>query len=176
MFRRVLNLSLIYSWLLFAMNCRGSVAAAGFTNETDRQALLAFKDLIQEDLFAALSSWNDSFHFCEWRGVTCGRQHQRVTALWLVSQNLVGSVSPHIGRLTFLKKIHLNNNSFHGTISPDIGHLFRQCDSTVNLRRMKCRWGETEIQGGLLILETSGERTGGDWGLGGGEGKEVVPD
>ncbi|KAK2978084.1 hypothetical protein RJ640_001502 [Escallonia rubra] len=125
MFRRVLNLSLIYSWLLFAMNCRGSVAAAGLKNKTDRQALLAFKDLIQEDPFAALSSWNDSLHFCEWKGVTCGRQHQRVTALRLVSQNLVGSVSPQIGRLTFLRKIHLDNNSFHGTIPPDIGHLFR---------------------------------------------------
>ncbi|KAK2967944.1 hypothetical protein RJ640_029936 [Escallonia rubra] len=124
MFRRVLNLSLIYSWLLFAMNCRGSVGAAGFTNETDRQALLAFKDLIQEDPFATLSSWNDSLHFCEWKGVTCGRQHQRVTALRLVSQNLVGSVSPQIGRLAFLRKIHLHNNSFHGTIPPDIGHLF----------------------------------------------------
>ncbi|KAK2978992.1 hypothetical protein RJ640_029960 [Escallonia rubra] len=125
MFRRVLNLSLILSWLLFAMNFSGSVAAASFTNETDRQALLVFKDLIREDPLAVLSSWNDSLHFCEWKGVTCGRQHQRVTALVLVSQNLVGSVSPQIGRLTFLRKIHLNNNSFHGTIPPDIGQLFR---------------------------------------------------
>ncbi|KAK2968943.1 hypothetical protein RJ640_029750 [Escallonia rubra] len=125
MFRRVLNLSLILSWLVFAMNCRGSVAAAGFTNETDRQALLAFKDLIQEDPLAVLSSWNDSLHFCEWKGVTCDRQHQRVTALRLVAQNLVGSVSPQIGRLTFLRKICLNNNSFHGNIPPDIGQLFR---------------------------------------------------
>ncbi|KAK2989910.1 hypothetical protein RJ640_001975 [Escallonia rubra] len=125
MFRRVLNFSLILSWLLFAMNCRGSVAAAGFTNETDRQALLAFKDLIQEDPFAVLSSWNDSLHFCEWKGVTCGRRHQRVTALRLVSQNLVGSVSAQIGRLNFLSEIQLENNSFHGTIPPEIGQLFR---------------------------------------------------
>ncbi|KAK2987196.1 hypothetical protein RJ640_029081 [Escallonia rubra] len=125
MFRRVLNLSLILSWLVFAMNCRESVAAAGFTNETDRQALLAFKDLIQEDPLAVLSSWNDSLHFCEWKGVRCGRQHQRVTALRLASQNLVGSVSPQIGRLTFLGEIRLDNNSFHGTIPPEIGQLFR---------------------------------------------------
>ncbi|KAK2973700.1 LOW QUALITY PROTEIN: hypothetical protein RJ640_027079 [Escallonia rubra] len=125
MFRRVLNVSLILSWLVLAMNCRGSVAAAGFTNETDRRALLMFKDLIQEDPLAVLSSWNDSLHFCEWKGVTCGRQHQRVTALRLVAQNLVGSVSPQIGRLTFLRKIRLDNNSFHGNIPPDIGQLFR---------------------------------------------------
>ncbi|KAK2975945.1 hypothetical protein RJ640_013437, partial [Escallonia rubra] len=125
MFRRLLNLSLILSSLLFAMNCRGSVAAAGFTNETDRQALLAFKDLIQKDPLAVLSSWNESLHFCEWKGVTCGRQHQRVTALDLGAQNLVGSVSPQIGRLTFLRELYLDNNSFHGNIPPDIGQLFR---------------------------------------------------
>ncbi|KAK2973297.1 hypothetical protein RJ640_029747 [Escallonia rubra] len=107
------------------MNCRGSFAAAGFTNETDRQALLAFKDLIQEDPLAVLSSWNDSLHFCKWKGVTCGRQHQRVTALRLVARNLVGFVSPQIGRLTFLRNIRLDNNSFHGNIPPDIGQLFR---------------------------------------------------
>ncbi|KAK2967942.1 hypothetical protein RJ640_029934 [Escallonia rubra] len=125
MFRRVLNLSLILSWLVLAMNCRRSVAAAGFTNETDRRALLAFKDLIQEDPLAVLSSWNDSLHFCEWSGVTCGRQHQRVTTLDLGAQNLVGSVSPQIGRLTFLREIYLIDNSFHGIIPPEIGQLFR---------------------------------------------------
>ncbi|KAK2990893.1 hypothetical protein RJ640_006082 [Escallonia rubra] len=111
--------------MISSIDGRGSVGAAGFTNETDRQALLAFKDLIQEDPFAVLSSWNDSLHFCEWKGVTCGHQHQRVTAVELMSQNLVGSLSPQIGRLTFLRKIYLDSNGFHGTIPPDIGQLFR---------------------------------------------------
>ncbi|KAM4081917.1 hypothetical protein ACJW30_11G129800 [Castanea mollissima] len=36
-----------------------------------------------------MSSWNDSIHFCHWRGVTCGRRHQRVTVLDLQSQKMV---------------------------------------------------------------------------------------
>ncbi|CAN6695978.1 unnamed protein product [Malus baccata var. baccata] len=50
-----------------------------------------------EDPHQIMSSWNESIHFCMWRGVTCGRRHQqRVTRLELRGQNLVGSLSPHI--------------------------------------------------------------------------------
>ncbi|CAL5355687.1 unnamed protein product [Camellia sinensis] len=94
------------------------------TNETDHQALLAIKDLIQGDPLGALSSWNHSIHFCNWQGVSCGRRHQRVTVLNLSSLSLVGSVSPQIGNLTFLRRIDLGNNSFHGEIPPEIGKLF----------------------------------------------------
>ncbi|KAI7995394.1 putative LRR receptor-like serine/threonine-protein kinase [Camellia lanceoleosa] len=95
------------------------------TNETDHQALLAIKDLIQGDPLGALSSWNDSIHFCNWQGVSCGRRHQRVTLLNLSSLSLVGSVSPQIGNLTFLRRIDLVNNSFHGEIPQELGKLFR---------------------------------------------------
>ncbi|CAL5432204.1 unnamed protein product [Camellia sinensis] len=95
------------------------------TNETDQQALLAIKDLIQGDPLAALSSWNHSIHFCNWQGVSCGRQHQRVTVLNLSSLALVGSVSPQIGNLTFLRTIDLGNNSFHGEIPQELGKLIR---------------------------------------------------
>ena len=45
-------------------------------NETDHQALLAFKTQITRDPENVFSSWNDSLHFCEWEGVTCGRKHR----------------------------------------------------------------------------------------------------
>ncbi|KAM3733581.1 hypothetical protein ACB098_11G147100 [Castanea mollissima] len=38
-----------------------------------------------------MSSWNDSIHFCQWKGVSCGRRHQRVTVLNLQSQKLTYS-------------------------------------------------------------------------------------
>ncbi|CAL5428634.1 unnamed protein product [Camellia sinensis] len=95
------------------------------TNETDHQALLAIKDLIQGDPLGALNSWNHSIHFCNWQGVSCGRRHQRVTVLNISSLALVGSVSPHIGNLTFLSTIDLGNNSFHGEIPQELGKLFR---------------------------------------------------
>ncbi|KAK2976301.1 hypothetical protein RJ640_002729 [Escallonia rubra] len=102
----------------------GSTALVN-TNETDRQALLAVKDLISGDPLAVLSSWNQSVHFCHWQGVTCGVRHQRVTGLDLSSQELVGSLSPQIGNLTFLRAIRLDNNSFRGPIPKEIGRLFR---------------------------------------------------
>ncbi|RWR78767.1 putative LRR receptor-like serine/threonine-protein kinase [Cinnamomum micranthum f. kanehirae] len=65
-------------------------------NKTDRLALLAFKTEIRDDPLQALISWNNSLHFCEWRGVTCGHRHQRVRALNLGSLSLEGPLSPHI--------------------------------------------------------------------------------
>ncbi|KAM3685815.1 hypothetical protein ACJW31_11G147600 [Castanea mollissima] len=75
-----------------------------------------------------MTSWNDSIHFCRWQGVTCGRRHQRVTKLDLQSSKLVGSISPHIGNLSFLRNLSLFNNSFHYEIPPQIGCLHKlQC-------------------------------------------------
>ncbi|XP_058089447.1 probable LRR receptor-like serine/threonine-protein kinase At3g47570 [Magnolia sinica] len=102
-------------------------SAAHFSNETDYLALLHFKDLITDDPLHSLSSWNHTVHFCRWQGVICdGRRHpQRVTALNLTNNNLVGPISPFIGNLTFLKRIDLANNSFSGPIPEQMGQLFR---------------------------------------------------
>ena len=94
-------------------------------NETDHQALLAFKRQITCDPENVFSSWNDCFHFCEWEGVTCGRKHRRVTVLDLQSRGLVGSLSPFIGNLSFIRKIVLANNTIGGKILDEVGRLFR---------------------------------------------------
>ncbi|CAI0555051.1 unnamed protein product [Linum tenue] len=90
-------------------------------------ALLEFKSMISSDPLGALSSWNDSTHFCEWHGVSCSRRQVggRVAALRLSSQMLYGSISPHIGNLSFLKELDLTNNSFIEGIPLEIGHLHR---------------------------------------------------
>ncbi|XP_050282999.1 probable LRR receptor-like serine/threonine-protein kinase At3g47570 [Quercus robur] len=97
----------------------------GKNNETDRLALLDFKAKISKDPLGVMSSWNDSIHFCQWKGVSCGRRHQRVTALDLHSQKLVGSISPNVGNLSFLWKLNLENNSFYNEIPLEIGRLHR---------------------------------------------------
>ncbi|KAI3853519.1 hypothetical protein MKX03_017250 [Papaver bracteatum] len=95
----------------------------------DRLALISFKNDIIEDPFGILNSWNNSNnspHFCNWRGVTCSRRHpSRVAVIELASQGLVGSISPHIGNLSFLKQLNLHNNSLNGDIPQQIGRLFR---------------------------------------------------
>ncbi|KAL5568802.1 hypothetical protein UlMin_025377 [Ulmus minor] len=100
-------------------------AIHALSNETDRLALLHFKQSITSDPFGILNSWNDSVSFCNWPGITCGRRHPRVTSLFLKSHNLKGSISPHIGNLTFLRVINLGNNSFYGEIPQQLGYLFR---------------------------------------------------
>ncbi|CAK9170311.1 unnamed protein product [Ilex paraguariensis] len=94
-------------------------------NVTDRLALIAFKATIANDPLGAMSSWNESIHFCQWYGVTCGHRHQRVIKLDLSHQTLSGIMSPHIGNLSFLRILVLRNNNFRGEIPPELGRLRR---------------------------------------------------
>ncbi|KAB1209695.1 hypothetical protein CJ030_MR6G028557 [Morella rubra] len=99
----------------------------GGGNETDRLALLDFKSKITHDPMGVMSSWNDSLHFCQWQGVTCGRRHQRVTRL---------DLHPKSGRLhittrwkfEFPEGLYLFNNSFTDIIPPEVGRLRRLQD------------------------------------------------
>ena len=112
--------------LIFSKNLlQPTITANAPTNETDRLALIKFKESMTHDSHMMLSSWNDSMHFCHWFGITCGRRHQRVTVLDLQGYKLRGSISPHISNLTFLRIINLQNNSFYGKIPHGVGHLFR---------------------------------------------------
>ncbi|XP_058109222.1 probable LRR receptor-like serine/threonine-protein kinase At3g47570 isoform X2 [Magnolia sinica] len=107
--------------------CSDAASAVRLGNETDRLALIAFKDQIaQQSPVTTFSSWNDSIHFCQWEGITCSRRHhQRVVALNLVDRRLMGSISPRIGNLSFLQRIDLSSNSFHGKLPKEIGGLPR---------------------------------------------------
>ncbi|XP_058087185.1 putative receptor-like protein kinase At3g47110 [Magnolia sinica] len=131
---------IILASLLPCMTCIGNGSPA-LGNETDRLALNAFKDrIISNDPYRVFSSWNDSLHFCDWKGVTCGRRHpQRVTALNLGSQRLVGAISPRIANLTFLRSINLSSNSFYGEIPREIGRLFRLRDLDLSDNQLQGR-------------------------------------
>ena len=115
-----------HAFILLVLWCGLLVTSVvGGNNETDRLALLAFKAKITDDPLQVMSSWNDSTHFCQWQGVTCGRRHQRVTVLDLRSSKLVGSISPHVDNLSFLKNLILSNNNFHNEIPLEIDRLRR---------------------------------------------------
>ena len=113
-------------WLLFlqvTVFCFSITLHGG--NETDKLSLISFRAQIIGDPFGAMNSWNESVHFCEWSGVTCGRRHQRVVELDLHCYRLVGSLSPSIGNLSFLRVLNLENNSFGHNIPQELGQLFR---------------------------------------------------
>ncbi|OEL29120.1 putative LRR receptor-like serine/threonine-protein kinase, partial [Dichanthelium oligosanthes] len=103
-----------------------AVICSSYGNYTDRLSLLEFKKAISLDPHQALTSWNDSTHFCRWEGVLCSvKNPSRVTSLNLTNRGLVGQISPSLGNLTFLKILVLSTNSFSGEIPMPLGHLHR---------------------------------------------------
>ncbi|KAM3755131.1 hypothetical protein ACB098_02G017100 [Castanea mollissima] len=110
--------------LLMSMSsCLKSKAVPALANETDRLALLDFKNQITQDPLQIMNSWNNSVHFCNWIGVTCSPSSKRVTVLDLEAKRLLGTIPPSIGNLTFLTGINLGSNSFNGEIPQEVGRL-----------------------------------------------------
>ncbi|CAJ2646908.1 unnamed protein product [Trifolium pratense] len=101
------------------------MTVAAFQNQTDYLALLKFKESISIDPYKTLESWNTSIHFCKWRGILCNTMHERVVGLNLEGHQLHGSLSSHVGNLTFLKNLKLGNNSFYGEIPQELGQLLQ---------------------------------------------------
>nr|XP_027121955.1 putative receptor-like protein kinase At3g47110 [Coffea arabica] len=105
--------------LLLSMKFLEYTTAFTLGNETDRASLLAFKTEITEDSLGALASWNNSLHICKWAGVACGLKHQRVTSLNLQGLKLSGTISPHLGNLSFYALLTCLTTTFK------VGNLFR---------------------------------------------------
>ncbi|GAU15769.1 hypothetical protein TSUD_235850 [Trifolium subterraneum] len=94
-------------------------------NQTDHLALLQFKQLISNDPYGILDSWNSSTHFCNWHGIICSPKHQRVTKLKLEGYKLHGSISPYVGNLSHMRFLNLGDNNFYGNIPQELGRLSR---------------------------------------------------
>lgn len=123
----------------FVLNSCLGFSVGAENNETDSLALLEIKARITEDPFGVISSWNETIHFCQWRGVTCGNRHQRATGLNLESLKLAGSIPAHVGNLSFLRVINLQNNSFGQEIPTEIGRLRRLQELRLNNNSL---WGD----------------------------------
>ncbi|KAL7224644.1 hypothetical protein ACSBR1_026005 [Camellia fascicularis] len=96
-----------------------------YSNYTDQLSLLAFKSSIDHDPNNVSTNWTKEINFCNWAGVLCSRRRQRVTCLHLGNMGLRGTVSPHIGNLSFLQVLDIHNNSFNGHLTNEFEHLRR---------------------------------------------------
>ncbi|KZV57090.1 receptor-like protein kinase [Dorcoceras hygrometricum] len=98
--------------------------ASSENSESDLASLVAFKNDVNDPL-GALTSWNATIHFCNWRGILCSKRHRgRVISVNLMSLGLVGSLSPHVGepiidfnRLSALEGFIISSNSLEGDIN-----------------------------------------------------------
>jgi Leucine-rich repeat (LRR) protein len=102
-----------------------ATVALSLSSKTDKLALLALKEKLTNGAPDSLPSWNESLHFCEWEGVTCGRRHMRVTVLHLENQTFSGTLGSSVGNLTFLRILQLKNVNLYGEIPSQIGRLKR---------------------------------------------------
>ncbi|XP_045829502.1 probable LRR receptor-like serine/threonine-protein kinase At3g47570 isoform X2 [Trifolium pratense] len=136
---------LCFAIKMLVYNCLpiATTVALSLSSETDKLALLALKEKLTNGVPDALPSWNESLHFCEWQGVTCGRRHMRVSALRLTNQTLGGILGPSLGNLTFLRELNLTNINLHGEIPKQIGRLKRL--QLLNLKNNKLQ-GEIPIE------------------------------
>ncbi|CAL5003771.1 unnamed protein product [Urochloa decumbens] len=100
---------------------------ASTPNVADYLALMSFKSFIRGDPTRALSPWgNLSVPMCYWSGVACGstgRRLGRVVALDLAELNLLGTITPALGNLTYLRRLNLPWNRFYGILPPELGNL-----------------------------------------------------
>lgn len=115
----------VFLVFLFSSTLKYATAATILGNETDKLALLGFKSQITEDPSRVFTSWNQSVHFCRWTGVKCGLTQKRVVSLNLKGLSLAGTISSHLGNLSFLNSLDLAENSFHDEIPQQLSRLSR---------------------------------------------------
>ena len=100
----------------------------------DCEALWAFKNSLDLGSRTRIN-WGADVPIAQWEGVkintstsvssTTITYHQRVSDLNLSSRDLLGSLPPELGSLTYLQTLYLNDNSFIGQIPKELGQLDR---------------------------------------------------
>ena len=68
-------------------------------------------------------AWGSGSALSSWRGVTISPVSGRVIALDLYGQDLAGTLSPGLSRLTELVSLGLGDNALSGSIPPELGEL-----------------------------------------------------
>ncbi|XP_057785101.1 probable LRR receptor-like serine/threonine-protein kinase At3g47570 isoform X3 [Salvia miltiorrhiza] len=114
------------AFMLLTLNSVTLIATSlPFSNSTtDQDALLAFKNAITSHPNSILiSNWSTNAPICSWTGVSCSLDHQRVTALNLSGFGLQGTLSPHLGNLTFLRSLDMSSNNFTGSIPSELSNI-----------------------------------------------------
>ncbi|XP_054817747.1 LRR receptor-like serine/threonine-protein kinase RGI1 [Prosopis cineraria] len=118
------NLYFHFSSSIFSMLCLMVCPSLCHYNFTlDGLTLLAFKSSIR-DPYNHLKNWsNSSSSFCNWFGVTCDPNNERVRILSLPDLGLEGTLPLQIGNLSFLEKLELQSNNFHGGLPKELLQL-----------------------------------------------------
>ncbi|KAL6504603.1 hypothetical protein OROHE_023361 [Orobanche hederae] len=103
-----------------------SLESSPLSITTDKEALISFKSQITTQLDPnPLSTWDQNLSPCNWTGVSCDKLGQRVVGIHLSGLWMTGSISPHIGNLSFLGSLELQNNQLIGELPHQLTNLVR---------------------------------------------------
>ncbi|XWS36913.1 hypothetical protein CRYUN_Cryun20dG0126000 [Craigia yunnanensis] len=87
-------------------------------------ALLSFKQSLENSTEGYLINWNSSdVNPCSWLGVTCRKE--KVNALIIPNMRLAGFLSPALAKLSSIRHVNLENNSFHGSLPIELFNATR---------------------------------------------------
>ena len=108
---------------LCAVFIAGVVPSGAFASEeTDRDALVAFYRATDGDNWYRNENWLTNAPIDTWYGVITDRMG-RVIELSLSENDLSGSIPPVLGKLTELEWLDLADNRLLGPIPPELGNL-----------------------------------------------------
>ncbi|XVF20740.1 hypothetical protein REPUB_Repub12eG0029000 [Reevesia pubescens] len=114
-----MNLSLL---LLILLICNYTAHVSALNDEG--LSLLSFKRSLEKNTEGYLIKWNSSdVNPCSWLGVTCRKE--RVNALIIPNMGLAGSLSPALAKLSSIRHVNLENNSFHGSLPTELFNATR---------------------------------------------------
>ncbi|KAF5780512.1 putative non-specific serine/threonine protein kinase [Helianthus annuus] len=101
------------------------VTSVTLSLDTDKQTLFYMKSKTITQPPDALATWDPNTSPCNWTRVSCGDHGQRVVDVDLSGLGISGPVNPHIGNLSFLRTLQLQENQFQGIIPETITNLLR---------------------------------------------------
>ncbi|KAL3845585.1 hypothetical protein ACJIZ3_002988 [Penstemon smallii] len=116
----------IAALLLLLTNITVISASINLNSTTDQEALLAFGARITSDPYEILAqNWSINTSVCNWIGVSCNINQQRVESLNFSGFSFDGTVAPNLGNLTFLTSLVLSSNNFTGILPQELSNLRR---------------------------------------------------
>ncbi|GJV12181.1 probable LRR receptor-like serine/threonine-protein kinase [Tanacetum coccineum] len=120
----------IHILIFFLVLCcimQNQYAAASVTSsiDTDKEALMFIKSQTITQPSDALATWHTNSSTCNWTRVLCDNHGQRVIGLDLSRLQISGQVSPHIGNLSFLRSLQLQENQFDSILPETLTSLLR---------------------------------------------------
>lgn len=89
--------------------------------DDDRTALMALYNALGGTGWTNHENWGSDKPLSQWHGVQV--EDNRVTALYLMNNNLTGEIPSEIGNLTSLKTLYISSNNIRGILPVSMGNL-----------------------------------------------------